>query len=70
MKFDRQIVAIAKVTGATTINSDNRQLPTFAEQQGLIVVGLADLPMPPAAREPELPLSLPDREQDAGPPET
>jgi predicted nucleic acid-binding protein len=33
VKFDRQIVAIAKVAGATTIYSDDLQLRTFAEQK-------------------------------------
>jgi hypothetical protein len=62
IKFDRQIVAIAKVAGATAIYSDDRQLRTFAEQQGLTVIGLADLPLP---RQPELPLPIPSENPDA-----
>lgn len=65
IKFDRQIVAIAKVTGATAIYSDDRDLRTFAEQQGITVVALADLPIPAAARQTELPFpSPPARSQD------
>jgi hypothetical protein len=63
IKFDRQIVAVAKVAGVTAIYSDDRQLRAFAEQQGLRVMGLADLPLP---REPELPLPPPSEPPDAG----
>jgi hypothetical protein len=56
IKFDRQIVAIAKVADVTAIYSDDRQLRTFAETQDLTVIGLADLPLPP---QPELPLPPP-----------
>ncbi len=66
IKFDRQIVAIAKVVGASAIYSDDRQLRAFGERQGLTVVGLADLPAPDAVREPQLPLEPPDAEPDAG----
>jgi hypothetical protein len=59
IKFDRQIVAIARVAGATAIYSDDHQLRAFAEQQGLTVIGLADLLVPDSVREPELPLLLP-----------
>jgi predicted nucleic acid-binding protein len=59
IKFDRQIVAIAKVAGATAIYSDDQQLRAFAEEQGLKVIGLADLPIPESARQPELPLPEP-----------
>jgi predicted nucleic acid-binding protein len=65
VKFDRQIVAIAKVAGATAIYSDDRQLRTFAEQQGLRVIGLADLPVPETARQPQLPLPAPSENPDA-----
>lgn len=64
IKFDRQIVAIAKVAAATAIYSDDRQLRTFAEQQGLSVIGLADLPVPEFARQPELPLPVPGESPD------
>lgn len=65
IKFDRQIVAIAKVAGASAIYSDDRDLRTFAEQQGIVVVALADLPVPSAARQTELPFYPPPaRNQD------
>ncbi len=59
INFDRQIVAIAKVAGATEIYSDDRDLRTFAEEQGLKVIGVADLPIPARIREPQLPLPEP-----------
>jgi predicted nucleic acid-binding protein len=64
IKFDRQIVAIAKVAAATEIYSDDHQLRAAAEEQGLKVIGLADLPIPARAREPELPLPAPTSGSD------
>ncbi|WDR06051.1 hypothetical protein PSQ90_00885 [Devosia rhodophyticola] len=46
IKYDRQIIAIAKVSGATAIYSDDKGLRTFAYGQGLNSVSLADLPIP------------------------
>lgn len=47
VKFDRQIVAIAKVASANIIYTDDEGLRSFAEAQGLRVVRLAELPLPP-----------------------
>lgn len=47
LKYDRQIVAIAKVNRATTIYSDDRGVRTVAARAGIEVKGLADLPLPP-----------------------
>lgn len=47
IKFDRQIVAIAKVNKATVIYSDDKNLRTFAFANGLRAVSLADLQVPP-----------------------
>lgn len=43
VKFDRQIVAIAKAEGAHTIYSDDKHLKTHAEQQGITVITTAEL---------------------------
>lgn len=51
VKFDRQIIAIARVHGATTIYSDDGKLRSFAERCGLHVIGIADLPLPPEAAQ-------------------
>ena len=47
VKYDRQIVAIAKVAGATTIYSDDGDVATLAKAAGIEVVRLEDLPLPP-----------------------
>lgn len=47
VKYDRQIVAIAKVHGATTIYSDDGDISTLAERAKINVIGIADLPLPP-----------------------
>lgn len=47
IKYDRQIVAIAKVEGAMTIYSDDRDICNFGREAGLTVLRIADLPLPP-----------------------
>lgn len=47
IKYDRQIVAIAKVLGATTIYSDDRDVQVLAKRAKIDVIGLAALPLPP-----------------------
>lgn len=59
IKFDRQIVAIAKVQSATAIYSDDGELIAFAEANGIACIRTADLPIPESARQPRLPLALP-----------
>jgi hypothetical protein len=46
VKFDRQIVAIAKVNGASAIYTDDRGLKNFAASYGLKAIGLGELPIP------------------------
>ena len=53
IKFDRQIVTIAKVNGADTIYSDDRDVEKFAKHCGLSVVKTWELPVPPA-EQPDL----------------
>ena len=47
LKFDRQIVAIAKVCGATSIYSHDGGIQTVAGRVGIEVLRLHDLPLPP-----------------------
>ncbi len=47
VKFDRQIVAIAKAEGATTVYSDDTDVVRYAEQAGLRAYRTADLDLPP-----------------------
>jgi predicted nucleic acid-binding protein len=51
VKYDRQIVAIAKVIGATTIYSDDEDVRKMAGLADIPVSGLADLPVPDEARQ-------------------
>ena len=46
MKFDRQIVAIALVSGATVLYSDDDGVMKFAAACGLAVKRVSDLPVP------------------------
>ena len=56
IKYDRQIVAIAKVCGATEIYSDDNDIVGIAKTVGIKVIGLADLPLPPEDRQGKLQL--------------
>jgi predicted nucleic acid-binding protein len=47
IKYDRQIVAIAKVEGVATIHSDDKNVYNFGTAAGLTVLRIADLPLPP-----------------------
>jgi predicted nucleic acid-binding protein len=54
VKVDRQIVAIAKFHGAAVIYSNDSDVRTLANAQGIRVVGVEDLPLPARPDEPEL----------------
>lgn len=58
IKYDRQIVAIAKVEGAKTVYSDDKNIYKFAARYGITVIRIADLPLPPEERQPELGLEV------------
>ena len=47
VKYDRQIVAIAKVEGADRIYSDDEDVRRLAMPAGIAVIRIADLPLPP-----------------------
>ena len=48
VKFDRQIVAIAKVNGCTKLYSDDEDVIKFGEKAGLEVISTWNLPLPSA----------------------
>jgi predicted nucleic acid-binding protein len=48
VKYDRQIVAIAKAEGAHTIYSDDEDVRKYAAEVGIKVVRTEELPLPPA----------------------
>ena len=47
LRYDRQIVAIAKVRRVTAIYSDDGGVATLAKKLEIPVIGIADLPLPP-----------------------
>ena len=57
LKFDRQILAIARVEGETTVYSDDRHMRTLGSQIGIQVIPTHQLPLPP---EPQLKLAPPE----------
>jgi hypothetical protein len=54
IKFDRQIVAIARVHRASQIYTDDAQLIAFAGLCDIPCVRVADLPIPASALQPDL----------------
>ena len=59
VKYDRQIVAIAKVCGATTIYSDDGDIKSLAKSAKINVVGIADITLPPEKAQLALELTAP-----------
>jgi len=60
VKFDRQIVAIARVEGASVIYSDDEDIAKFSRDLGLTVIPVRDLPLPPEDAQRALPLEAPE----------
>lgn len=61
VKFDRQIIAIAKVERASPIYSDDGDIERFSKNSGVTVVRVSDLPLPSEDAQRSLPL---DHESD------
>lgn len=57
VKFDRQIVAIAKVNGASIIYSDDDDVAKLAQPTGIQVIALSALPEPPSPPQIEMDLA-------------
>jgi predicted nucleic acid-binding protein len=62
IKYDRQIVAIAAVEGATTIYCDDDDIVAYARDAGIETIRLAELPEPPHDPQQHLPLRPPGEE--------
>lgn len=60
IKFDHQIVAIAKVNGASTIYSEDAGLRKFAASLGIPALCTDDLPESPESKQQSLDLPLAD----------
>lgn len=56
LKYDQQIVAIAKVKDCTAIYSDDGDIRTIGRRVSIPVIGIADLPLPPATAQFDLEL--------------
>ncbi len=55
VKFDRQIIAIAKVHQVSSIYSDDVNLQSWAEKHGIEVIRLEDINIPPELAQRALP---------------
>ena len=62
VKFDRQIIAIARVLGATTIYTTDAQLARHAIVIGMDAIGTEGLPEPPSMPQMQLDLEPPEPE--------
>ena len=60
VKFDQQIVSIAKVESASLIYSDDKGLASYAKLFKIETVGIADLPLPPDSAQGVLQLDPPE----------
>jgi predicted nucleic acid-binding protein len=54
LKYDRQIVATAKVRGATVIYSDDKGIKALCQRGDIKAVSLLDLPLPPEDPQPDM----------------
>lgn len=70
VKFDRQIVAIAKVNGASIIYSDDDDVAKLAKLVGITVTSLEQLPEPPTPPQIEMELAPKDALGDVDADET
>lgn len=66
VKFDRQILAVAKVNGAICIYSTDADLVKHAEDFGITAKTVADLPRPPAVQENLFPKTEDEEARGAG----
>jgi hypothetical protein len=64
IKFDRQIVAIAKVFNVSNIYSDDEDVRALAAPENISVISLAELPLPPAKSQSEMQLAPPREPAD------
>src|SRR5258708_16379442 len=56
VKFDRQIVAIAKANGVRQIYSEDGDVKKLAKHEGIVVLGTADIDLPPSENQGNLDL--------------
>lgn len=64
VKYDRQIIAIARVRQATALYTDDARLRNLALALDMPVSGIADLKLPPETAQGSFPLELPAEPTD------
>ena len=64
VKFDRQILAVAKVVAASTLYTNDKKLAALAKQNGVKPVAVHELPLPPVDLQAPLPLEDVDDDSD------
>jgi hypothetical protein len=64
VKYDRQIVAIAKIAKVSMIYSDDNDVRVHADKESIPTTKLAELPMPPEKAQAELELAAPAAPQE------
>ena len=64
VKFDRQIVAIAKVFAVSAIYSDDPDVRALAAAENIPVISLAELPLPSPKSQMEIQLAPPTEQPD------
>jgi predicted nucleic acid-binding protein len=64
VKFDRQIVAVAKVVQASAIYTDDSDIISIAKLVNIPTIGLADLELPPETAQGVLPLEQKNEPSD------
>jgi len=64
VKFDRQIVAIAKANGIQVIYTDDMALSAVAQANGMTPHHTCELPLPPQKLQQELGLNVPEDNGD------
>ena len=63
VKFDRQIVAVAKATSIKTLYSDDKNLRKLAESHDIEVIGTHELPLPPEDKQMNFAWEVHDEEE-------
>lgn len=67
IKFDRQIVAIAKVAGVSAVYTDDENLGKMAETQGIRAITIAELLLPPEDAQMTFAWEVPNEEDNEDP---
>lgn len=62
LKFDRQILGIAKVNGAKTIYTNDKRFSERAKKEKIRTIGIAELPLPP--EDPQQSLGFAETSED------